>query len=128
VIATNRAAKGYPLTLSYEALWEMAVKLPDRIACFGAFRGSEMVAASVCVKVRPDILYVFYWGELPTMKRISPTTFLAARMLDFAKQTGLEIMDLGISTEHSEPNLGLMKYKSHLGSFPSLKLVLEKTL
>jgi lipid II:glycine glycyltransferase (peptidoglycan interpeptide bridge formation enzyme) len=47
---------------------------------------------------------------------------------NFAQKQGFRILDLGISSENSLPNYGLIRFKENLGSYSALKLSFEKQI
>jgi hypothetical protein len=122
VISANRLRRGYPVTMTYEAIQQMAEAFPKSLVFFGAFAGREMIASSICVWVSPTILYVFYWGDLPGWEHFSPVSLLAETIYDYASQRGCRLLDLGTSSLDGRPNYGLMDFKHEMGCQESLKL------
>jgi hypothetical protein len=128
VIFANRSRRGYPVTMTYEAIQEMAAAFPKGLVFFGAFSGEEMIASSICVWISPAVLYVFYWGDLPGWEKFSPVSLLAETIYDYAWQNGCRMLDLGTSTKDGLPNYGLMDFKHEMGCQEALKLTFVKTL
>jgi hypothetical protein len=126
VIVTNRQSRGFPVTMAYNALLEMVETFPERVIFFGAFAGTEMIASSVCIRLLPEALYVFYWGDLPQWSKVSPVTYLAAFIYDHARRVGCRWLDLGTSTVGGIPNYGLLRFKRELGSGTALKMTFTK--
>jgi len=124
----NRAAKGYELSMTLPQLGQMAEMFPDRMLLFGLPDQGELAAAAVCLRVTTDVLYVFYWGDLPGYSKLSPVALLASRIYDFCGEAGIRILDVGTSTVGREPNDGLIHFKRGLGFSESLKLWLAKDL
>lgn len=127
-IAANRAAKGYPLSMSLDQLSKMASTFPDELILFGIPIGEELAAAALCLKVTPDVLYVFYWGDRPGYSAQSPVVALASAIADHCSANGIGLIDAGTSTVGPEPNLGLIQFKRGLGFSESLKVRLVKPL
>jgi hypothetical protein len=127
VIRSNRESKGYPMTMDQSDFLEMVKVFPDDIHCFAVFNPSDqsMIASSICISINSDILYVFYWGDLPSSDSYSPITLLSSYIYDFAKENTYQIIDVGTSTINVEPNYGLINFKRNLGFEESLKLTLE---
>jgi hypothetical protein len=121
VIVANREAKSFPVTMSFESLEQMMAVFPGKLAFFGVFKDSSMIAASICVSVSPSVLYVFYWGDLPGYERFSSVTLLAEWIYDHARRNGFRHIDFGTSTKDGEPIYGLMNFKREIGCYPSLK-------
>ena len=128
VICQNRISKGYPLSMRYEEILQMLEMFPDCIHFFGVFRNKEMIASSICVKINRDILYVFYWGDLPAYAQYSPITLLAEFIYSFARDNNFKMLDLGSSSEKGNPNYGLTRFKRNLGALETLKITYSKTL
>lgn len=127
-IAANRAAKGYPLSMTLGQLGEMAATFPEEMLLFGIPVGDELAAAALCLKVTPDVLYVFYWGDRPGYSAQGPVVTLAAAIAEHCRANGIGLIDAGTSTVGAEPNPGLIQFKRGLGFQESLKLRLVKDL
>ena len=127
VIESNRKSKGYPMTMDLSAFLEMSRTFPDRIHCFAVFNPSDLsiIAASICISINSDILYVFYWGDVLSNLSYSPITFLASKIYDFAKENSYSTLDIGTSSINSNPNYGLINFKKNMGFEESMKLTLE---
>jgi RimJ/RimL family protein N-acetyltransferase len=128
VIARNRAQKNYPVSMTLEGLREMVELFPDRFSLFGAEFEGALIASAVCIALTGDILYVFYWGDLPGHSERSPIVPVAEQIYSFAQEHGFRLLDAGISTVAGEPNLGLIHFKRGLGFSESLKLRMTKAL
>lgn len=128
VIRLNRAKKDIPLTMEWDGLRQMAEHLPESICAFGCFRGAEMVASSVCVRVDARVLYIFYWGELPGFEPWSPVSLLAQTIYEFAVAEGIRLIDAGVSTLNGVPNYGLLSYKKSLGFIETLKFSVRRII
>lgn len=127
-IAANRQAKGYELSMTLDQLKEMATAFPDDMLLFGIPADQELAAAALCLKVRQDVLYVFYWGDRPGYATQSPVVALAATIADYCQANGIGLLDAGTSTVGAEFNSGLIQFKRGLGFKESLKLRLSKKL
>jgi len=127
VIRSNRESKGYPMTMDQSDFLEMVKVFPDDIHCFAVFNPNDlsMIASSICISINSDILYVFYWGDLPRSDSYSPITLLSSCIYDFAKKSSYKIIDVGTSTINGDPNYGLINFKRNLGFKESIKLTLE---
>jgi hypothetical protein len=128
VNAENKAKRGYPMTMSLDALIAMDDALPGRVLWFGVMHDGRMIAANVSLVISPGVIYVFYWGEVRGVEKLSPVTVLADGVYRHCQSTGVRLLDLGTATLHGEPNPGLMAYKQNLGGTASLKLTLSKEL
>ncbi len=128
VICANRTRRGFPMTMTYESIEQMLEVFPQGLVFFGAFAGEEMVASSICVRVSPAVLYVFYWGDSPGWEKFSPVSLLAETIYDYALQNGCRVLDLGISTKNGAPNYGLLDFKHEMGCQVALKFTFVKSL
>jgi len=128
VIQQNRNAKGFPMTMSFDAIREMIRVFSERLVFFGAFEGDLLIASSICVKVSDAVLYVFYWGDLPRHERFSSVTLLAQCIYEYAQSGGFKLLDCGTATRNGEPIYGLVSFKREIGCFPSAKPTYVKNL
>jgi Acetyltransferase (GNAT) domain len=122
VIAGNRAARGYPMTMTWDALSALADAFPTHVHFFGVTRGEDFLAGAICLQLTPSYLYVFYWGEDPNFRREMPVLTLVDGIMDHCYKAGFATLDIGVSTERSTPNEGLIAFKTGLGFQPSAKL------
>ena len=127
VIAANRARRGFPLSMSFFQLQDMANEFPDKIHCFAVYSDldrSNLAAASVCIEVSTRVLYVFYWGDAAELESYSPIALLAAEIYGYCQRNCIEILDVGTSTVDGMPNYGLVRFKRNLAFSESLKLTM----
>lgn len=122
IIAANRAARGYPMTMTWEALAALTAAFPDRVRYFGVFRNDDLLSAAIGFQITPTYFYIFYWGESPDFRREMPVLALVDGLVDYCHKNGTKAMDIGISTEKSAPNEGLIEFKTGLGFLATPKL------
>tara|TARA_A100001015_G_scaffold300918_1_gene387031 strand:+ start:4066 stop:5019 length:954 start_codon:yes stop_codon:yes gene_type:complete len=127
VIVKNRKKKSFPVTMSWEMLSKMSDTFKEKTLFFGIFDGTKIIASAVCLNVKKNILYVFYWGDLPGYETLSPVALLSYQLTQFAKDNGYDLLDIGTSSVNSLPNLGLYKFKENIGCFSCNKIYLHKT-
>lgn len=128
LILDNTRRKGYELSMTWEAVRQMIETFPERLFGFGAFEGERLVASSLNIRVSPQSVYVFYWGDAAGYSGLSPIVLLAETIYGYAAAVGARWMDIGTSTNDGEPNYGLIHFKKNLGCRASLKLLYTKTL
>lgn len=128
LIEENRSRRGFPVTMRFEDILQMAATFGDRIRFFGLTRESELAAAAICIEVSPEVLYVFYWGDADHMQQYSPVVALAAEIYAFCQARGFRVLDAGTSTVAGVPNHGLIQFKRGLGLRESLKLTMRKQI
>ena len=127
-ICENRTRKGYPLTMTLEAIQKVTQAFPERYFCFGALRESSLAAAAICVQINSQILYVFYWGDKNNLDQYSLTVLLAEEIYKFAQNKNFHFIDFGVSSVDGYPNIGLLKFKQNLGCISDNKFKMEKWL
>lgn len=128
IIKSNRTSQGYPMTMSQDSLLDLYKKFPNKVHFFNLKKAEEILASAVCLSISSDYLYIFYWGENPQYRNLSPVIKLAQQLYSFAMSAGFKKMDIGISTENSIPNQGLMDFKTNLGCRLTKKITLNKKL
>jgi hypothetical protein len=126
LIAHNRERRGFPVTMRFPDIMTMVDVFGGRVRCFAIFRDADMVAAAICMLVRRDVLYVFYWGDAGGMQQYSPVVLLASEIHDHCRQQGIRLLDIGTGTSGGVPNEGLIRFKHGLGCSESAKLTLRK--
>jgi hypothetical protein len=115
IIAENRESTGYPMTLAWPQVEALTGAFPDRVRFFRVIRDGTILAGAICLRVTASYLYVFYWGERQEFRKESPVTLLANGLVTYARARGVSVLDIGVSTEHSAPNVGLIAFKESLG-------------
>lgn len=126
VIQANREAKGYPLRMSYKQVVETGGVI-DSHFFLAEFKGSP-VAAAIVFHVAPKIAQVIYWGDMPGNSSLKPINFLSYHLFEHFKEAGVGIVDIGPSTENSQPNFGLCEFKESIGCLISPKFSFRKRL
>jgi len=128
VIVDNRARRGFPLTMKWESLEEMISAFNDKLYFFGLQEKKEIIASAICINVFPNLLYVFYWGEISGYEKLSPIALLSNKLVEYCIKNNFEILDIGTSSERSNPNIGLLKFKKNIGCNTCNKFYLKKNL
>ncbi len=128
VIRENRASNGIQISMSFEGLMEMHANFPGKVHFFSCSEQGKIAAGAICIAIRSDILYVFYWGDVTGYEQYSPVVYLAENLYSYAMGAGFKVLDIGTSTLHGVPNYGLIKFKEALGFQASLKLSFSKAL
>jgi hypothetical protein len=131
VVSANRARRGHPMTMTFPQVATMRALFPQKMFLFGVSRAGatgSLAAAAICLAVRPEVLYVLYWGDADGMETYSPIVLLASEIYGFCQQHRYALFDAGISTVEGVPNEGLVNFKRRLGFSASLKLTYIKVL
>ncbi|GIU12391.1 hypothetical protein TUM4261_25480 [Shewanella sp. c952] len=126
IISINRTALGYPVTMTEDSVVDLSEHFRHDVKLFCVHKDDVIVASAICLNINEDTLYVFYWAELPDKRAESPILALAEGITLYCKENKIRYLDIGISTENSKPNYGLMNFKKQLGCIESLKLTLTK--
>lgn len=116
LIKECRIDKGYPVTMTLEALQNSFSVFPERYFLFGVFDKNEMIATAISIRVSNKILYNFYHGDRLSHRKNGPVTLLVAGIYEYCQQQGFEILDLGISTDKGVLNEGLFYFKESCGA------------
>jgi hypothetical protein len=127
-IETARTRKGYPMSLDFLAFQDLFARFPADFQVFRVKNQSEIIALTVTVRVNENILYNFYPADEAKYLNFSPLVLLHQGLYDYALANRYQILDLGIATENTEPNFGLIQFKRKLGCKVSLKLSFRKDL
>lgn len=126
VIRQNRTAKGYPLRMSWE---QVTATIQFINAHFFLLQYKERdVAAALVFEVTPAVMQVIYWGEIVDYSHLRPMNYLSWRLFAHLKDRGMQIADIGPSTEDSVPNHGLCEFKESIGCEVGLKMTFTLTL
>lgn len=128
LIAESRASKNYVLSMAEKDLGSMISIFPERFPLFGVFDKQELVAASVSIRIKKNILYNFYSDHRPAYDALSPAVLLLCGICHYCQQHDINVLDLGTSANGDKPNFGLLEFKMRLGAHPSPKFTFEKNL
>ncbi len=124
IIKINRTEKNKPLRMSYEDLTQSCQLIPNDFFLVYS-KENDAIASAIVFKIAPDKMQIIYWGNTSISSPLRPMNFLAHHLFLFYKNKGINIIDIGISTEDSKPNFGLCRFKDSIGCTTSLKVVLR---
>jgi len=128
LISSVRKQKGYPVTMEYFDLKKMFEQFPDNYMLFAAYIHDQMIATSVSIKVNDKILYNFYHGHDTKFNHFSPILLVLEGIYNYCVKHNFEIIDLGISSDHSKINPGLYQFKKNIGALESQKITFSKII
>lgn len=124
IIAQNRAAKGYPLRMTWEQVKETIKIVPHDF--FIVFNGDLPVASAIVFHVTEKIVQVIYRGNIPDKLSAKSMNYLAYKLTAHYHELGMKYLDIGPSTENGVPNYGLCNFKRSIGCEIGSKFVMEK--
>ena len=127
-IRNRRVQKGYPSSMTFDDLQRTVNNFPDRFLLSSVYQQGLMVAASICVRCNPHVLYHFYSDHNTSDKSTNPTVFLIRSLYQYCLENGIRLFDLGTSSLDGFPNFGLLNFKMRLGASPTTKFTFQKDL
>jgi len=127
-IAKCHQRKGYTLSMDFHDLQRTVFEFPERFVLSCVLDRTQIVSASVAIKINTSILYNFYMDHDATYNQLSPPLMLMEGMFKFCKALNIDLLDLGTSSLDGQPNFSLLAFKLRTGAFPSPKLRFEKML
>ena len=116
MIVKNRERKNIPVKLDYEELKQNFVKFSDNFHWFGVWKGEEIAAASVGIRVQNEIMYHFFPGHDKKFDAWSPMVLLLNELYGYCLKEEIKYLDLGISSVNGKINQGLYQFKKNLGA------------
>jgi hypothetical protein len=126
VIRDNREARGFPLRMTWEQVRTTTEVITSDF--FLVTNGEKNVASAIVFHVAPGIVQIIYWGDLPEFASLKTMNFLSYHVFQHYKNSGIRIIDIGISTDNSIPNFGLCDFKESIGCDVTSKFSLSKSL
>jgi hypothetical protein len=127
-IDTFRKARNIPVNIEYESLLKLIQVFPRNYKLFSVSMKNEMVAATVCVKVKDSILYNFLPAHDSLYNMYSPMVFLMEKIYQYTSENKIKYIDLGVSSINNNPQKGLIRFKERLGSKSVSKLTFLKEI
>lgn len=126
IIAKNRIAKGYTLSLSKDRL--MATSEVVHMDSFLLELKGQYVASAIVYQITPAIPQVIYWGDLPGFEPFRTMNFLTNAVIDTYRNEGFRVLDTGTAMVESSPNHGLCAFKESIGCtiLPRCRFVKER--
>lgn len=123
IIKLNRQEHGYPLRMSLEDVLKTIKIIP---ADFFVLSYNDVdIAAAQVFHVAKGIAQVIYWGDLHDYYKLRTMNRLAYEMFKYYSQCGINILDIGPSSELGIPNYGLCEFKEGIGCNESPKFVFK---
>ena len=127
-ISACHQEKGYKISIDEAGLTAAVAQFPKRYLLFGIFDGSKMIAASVSILVRKNILYNFLVNHDRKYNQLSPPVMLMEGLYDYCRDHAISLLDMGTSALCGNPNFSLLDFKMHLAASPTTKLSFSKKI
>ena len=124
IISKNRQVRGFPLRMTLEQVEETIQTV--KYDAFVVALNQDYIASALVYHVANKIVQVIYWGDIPEFSIMKTMNFLSYKVFEFYKNTGIEIIDIGTSTENGIPNYGLCDFKESIGCSVESKFIFEK--
>ncbi len=127
-IRTCRDEKKVPINITFDELRRATEKFPQNYKFFTAVSEGTIVAATIAVLVRENVLYNYLPASLTAYNKLSPMVFLLSELYKYCQLTKVKILDLGISTIDNKPQESLILFKERVGGKATLKLTFQLNL
>lgn len=123
VIRLNREQHGYPLRMTLDDVLR-TIKIVPADFFLLSLNGTDVAAAQV-YHVSKNICQVIYWGDREGFAELRPMNALAYYVFEYYHRQGIEILDIGPSSDSGAPSYGLCDFKESIGCIPTLKYTFE---
>lgn len=124
VIQANHIEKGRPLRMSLRNVLDTIKIISADFFIVEDGNGHDVAAAQI-FHTTPKIYQIVYWGDIPEYSYLKPMNFLAYKIFEYYYAKGIEILDIGISTEDGIPNYGLCEFKENIGCVATSRITLK---
>lgn len=127
VLEANRTAKGRPTSLTKDYVLAIRDAFPGLVRMLAVHHDNDMVASALVYRVAAGRDVVQFWGDAHHQLPTSPMNFLVQAVVDHGLTTGCDFLDLGISTDHGQPNHGLIQFKRSIGASSEIRMELQQS-
>ncbi len=125
-ILACRTERGYDLSIDWETLRKTVEAFPERFILFGVMHQSVMAAAAIAINVGNGVLVNFHSAHPRDYDHLSPVVMLLAGMVNYGRENGYRLLDLGTSAVEGKPNFGLLDFKMGVGATVTSKFTFRK--
>lgn len=125
VIKKNREARGFPLKMTLDHIKNIEKLKNAKVDTFYVTYNEIPIASAIVFEVLPLKKQVVYWGNDTDFHEIKPMAFLVNKLLEYYKNEGIKILDIGPSSEVGKINYGLLQFKKNIGCKSCLKYTLR---
>jgi hypothetical protein len=127
-IEEQRHRKGYQLSMTGQALALAVETFPSEFLFFSVVEEDQLIAAAICIKVSPQILYTFYYDHNKSFDKLSPITMLLNGIYFYGLENKFLLIDLGTSHPDGILNKSLQHFKVSVGGKSSDKHIFSKSI
>lgn len=124
VIRINHVERGNPLRMSLQNVINTIQVIPSDMFIVSDSVGHD-ISAAIVFHTTKDIYQVVYWGDIPSFSNLKSMNFLSYKVFEYYYKIGVQILDIGISTENGVPNFGLCEFKENIGCIATPKYTLK---
>ena len=125
-IAQCREERGQTLSMTMDQVKQTVAAQPSAFLLFAVFDGQRMAAASLAVRVHPQVLYTFYYAHARSFDSVSPVVKLMDGIHRWSANNQVKWIDLGTSASAGKTNFPVLQFKLNLGAQIAHKLTFEK--
>jgi hypothetical protein len=119
----NRKLRNLTTSVTYSQYLNLARAMGHIVQLHHLEGQNEILAAAITMELDQDIVYVFIWGDNPSLRRKepSPLSYFYASLAEHFKERGFSTICLGVSSFKGVVDEPLFKFKTSLGFDTSLK-------
>lgn len=128
-IEESYLGKKYKLSITEHQFTRLVTTFPEDFFVFTVAHGHQLIAVGITIRVCKNTMYFFIPADLDTYRNFSPIVMLYEGIYEYCQKTGIQLLDLGISTDHHgiiKP--GLVSFKENMGGVQSTKISYRKTI
>lgn len=122
------ADKGYKTSMTLQELKRTVKEFPEQYLLFVILQGKKLVAATVSIRIKKNILYNFFANHEREYDQFSPLVLLINGLYGYCRENNITLLDLGTSSLEGKPNFKLLDFKMHIGGIPSSKFTFYKKI
>lgn len=120
IIRDNRARFGRPIYMTFDDIlntgkfWPVdffVVKTPE----------NQIVSSAIFYRFHAEICFAVFWGDDDLGRPLRAMDYMILHLWSHYQKAGFRFIDLGISTEESIPNSGLLRFKETHEAVSSLR-------
>ena len=116
-LVENRKLRNLNTSITFSKYLNLARALGQRVQLHHLESQDIILAAAITMELDQDIIYVFMWGDNPSIRRQepSPLSYFYASLSEHFKQRGFSTICLGVSSSKGLIDEPLFKFKTSLG-------------